>query len=275
MGESPQFAAMDSENSVYGIKEPGDPFAEESAKRDTRVGRTVRKLFELSMDADPGSYLGAEADLLERLDVSRPTLRQAAKILQNDHLLEIRRGAAGGFYAARPDVGHVIQLPAFYLRMQGASLRQMREASTVIVAETIASAALCEDSDRSAELAEIRASLNINVGDEVATRYIIEVERRLSHLLSRMASNPFLGLFMDILYEFGLLERNLRFYDGKPDRRKEWLGLQQNLCDAVAGGDTEGARKISRARSALIEQWIADDLSPSVQMVKRDHRRGH
>lgn len=256
----------------FGGEDGGGADAREP-RHPSQVQRIVRRLFELSMDSEEGGFLGSEAELLDRLGVSRPTLRQAAKIVQSDHLLEIRRGAGGGFFAARPDAKHVVQRPAFYLRMQGATLQQMREASAAILPEVTAGAALCGNGTLIAALEELKDELKAMGADTPSTRQIIDLERRLSRLVAEMTSNPFLGLFMDILFEFGLLERNLRFYDGHSNRRRDWSDLQFDLCDALIAGDPEQARNISRRRSKLIEQWIADDLPPSVRIVRRTKRR--
>lgn len=254
--------------------EENDP-AEEAAgtasppigtKRPSQVDRTVRKLFELSMDAEDGGYLGSEAELLEQLGVSRPTLRQAAKIVQSDHLLEVRRGAAGGFYAARPDARHVVQRPAFYLRIQGASLHDMRDASGVILPEIMASAARCRDPGFLDELEKIRADLTL----DPSTRLILDVERRLSQLITGVSSNPFLSLFGEILYEFGVLERDLRFYDNHPERRRLWGHAQRRLCDALIAGDADAARLASQQRGELINAWIGGGMPPLEGAAARD-----
>jgi GntR family transcriptional regulator, transcriptional repressor for pyruvate dehydrogenase complex len=253
--------------------EDGDGAEPPRSRRPSQVQRIVRRLFELSMDSEEGGFLGSEAELLDRLGVSRPTLRQAAKIVQSDQLLEIRRGAGGGFFAARPDAKHVVQRPAFYLRMQGATLQQMREASAAILPEVTAGAALCGNGTLIDALEALKDELTAMGDPTPSTRQIIDLERRLSRLVAEMTSNPFLSLFMDILFEFGLLERNLRFYDGHSNRRRDWFDLQLGLCDALIAGDPEQARDISRRRSKLIEQWIADDLPPSVRIVRRTKRR--
>ena len=107
----------------------------ETGKRDSAVARVVRALVRLSMDGEDGSYLGSELELLARFRVSRPTLRQAAKMLQNDQMIEVRRGLNGGFYACRPEARHVVQGPAFYLRLNGAMLGEAGVAMDIIMSK--------------------------------------------------------------------------------------------------------------------------------------------
>lgn len=53
----------------------------------------------LRLAAD-GAAPRSEDELLERYGVSRPTLRQAARILEHEQLIDVRRGVNGGFLAA-------------------------------------------------------------------------------------------------------------------------------------------------------------------------------
>lgn len=50
----------------------------------------------------PGSRLPGEAELMEDYGVSRPTLREALRMLEHDEVIEIRRGARGGAIVRSP-----------------------------------------------------------------------------------------------------------------------------------------------------------------------------
>ena len=55
-------------------------------------------------DGKPGDYLMAERLLIERFGVSRPTLREALRILESEGLLNIRRGIKGGATIREPSI---------------------------------------------------------------------------------------------------------------------------------------------------------------------------
>jgi len=63
-----------------------------------------------------GTFLGGEEDLAGRLGVSRPTVRQAVRILQQEELLEVRRGPNGGIRTRQPTAAVATHMVGVYLR---------------------------------------------------------------------------------------------------------------------------------------------------------------
>lgn len=51
-----------------------------------------------------GEALPSEAVLMERFAISRPSLREAFRILESERLIEVRRGSRGGARAVKPDI---------------------------------------------------------------------------------------------------------------------------------------------------------------------------
>lgn len=220
------------------------------------VAHTATALTNMSIAAQDGDFLGAEADLLKLLGISRPTLRQAAKVVENDRLIVIRRGAGGGFYASRPSTRDAIQAPALYLKLHQATLEQMSAASRLIYPHAASLAAACEEPVLVAEMKAFRQELNEGVpGDKTGT-WTVDMEVRLADLVSRMTEDPVIRLFMSISYSFGLLERRINLYRGELARRLLWLELQRRLCDAILAQDAQAAYRISRERGTLVGEWI-------------------
>lgn len=83
-----------------------DPLA--AVLRPVRSGNTfeetvqrILQLIRLGLVPD-GERLPPERELAERLQISRVTLREALKVLQDAGLLEVRRGRYGGAFVRRP-----------------------------------------------------------------------------------------------------------------------------------------------------------------------------
>lgn len=215
------------------------------------VSRTANALMDLSLAAASGAFLGAESDLLLSLGVSRPTLRQAAKIVESDRMISVRRGSNGGFYATRPDAADVIRAPARYLRLQGATLADVHAVTRLISEGVGVAAAACRDAALRRELSVFRDGVNGN--DSVAD--LIQAETKLARLLAAMSGNPAAQLFIEIGYTFGRDDRRLRFYQTPEDRARARY-LQTAVCDAVLAGDAEVTRLMMQRRAAMISEWL-------------------
>lgn len=215
------------------------------------VSRTASALVELSLTAAAGDHLGAEADLLKRLDVSRPTLRQAAKIVESDRMITVRRGTNGGFFAARPDASDVIRAPARYLRLQGATIADVHAVTKLIAEGVVVAAAFSVDTGLRERVADFRDRIDGN--DTVSN--LIHAETELARLLAMMSGNPAAQLFIEIGYTFGRDDRQLHFYQTAADRERART-LQRALCDAVLARDPEVGRLMMQRRSAMIGEWL-------------------
>lgn len=224
-------------------------------RRPTLVSNLVAKLEALSLAHREGELLGAEDALLAQFGVSRPTLRQAAKVAEAESLISVRRGLRGGFYAARPDAAHAIRAPARYLRLHDATLKQMHEVNRLLAPEIAARAAASADQGLRAEVESLRADLGTRDGGSDSVRAMIDSETALGSLLARMAENPVMVLLNQISFAFGDLERDLKFYRAAADRLAA-RRLQLAMCDAILAGDVTTARMVSGERIALVASWI-------------------
>ncbi len=218
----------------------------------TRVAQTAEALVALSRDASAGTYLGAEDDLLQKLGVSRPTLRQAAKIVENDKMIAVRRGSKGGIYATRPAAADVIRAPTHYLQLNGATVADVHAVTRRIAEDMGAAAAACTNPALRDQLAAFCAKIDAN-DSPVA---LVDAETTLARLLAEMSGNPATMLFIEIGYTFGRGVHDMHFYATAEDRARART-LQRGLCDAVLGHDAEIARLMMQRRSAMISEWLA------------------
>jgi len=67
-----------------------------------RIADELRALI-VSGELSDGESLGREPDLVERFGVSRPSLREALRILEAEGLITVERGVRGGVVAHEPD----------------------------------------------------------------------------------------------------------------------------------------------------------------------------
>jgi len=79
-----------------------------------------------------GDSLPTEADLMESFGVSRPTLREAFRILETESLISIRRGSRGGARIQMPSPEVAGRYTGTLLQMMGTTLADVHLARMVI-----------------------------------------------------------------------------------------------------------------------------------------------
>lgn len=229
----------------------------ESLNGETLVVRTARALADLSLAGVEGAFLGAEDDLVARLGVSRPTLRQAAKIAENDRLIAVKRGVRGGFYAARPDAADAIRTLTRFLRLKGATLSDIGAVSRLVWEEAAELAAGCRDEALRARL----AAFTHRIEDHDTPGALVRADTQLAALVGEMSGNPGIELVMAIGYAFGLEEEGISLFDD-PVRRASARRLQRDVCEAILNRDGDVARVMARRRSKSIAAWLEAAVTP-------------
>ena len=87
----------------------------------------------VSGDLEHGGSLPNESELMRHYEVSRPTVREALRILESESLIAVNRGANGGARVQRPDVSVTARHAALSgLRTQQTPLADVFEARCVI-----------------------------------------------------------------------------------------------------------------------------------------------
>lgn len=109
-----------------------------------RVGRQVRvpKTAELVAghlrrqivrgELKPGDALPSESGLMEQFGISRPTLREAFRVLESESLIMVRRGAHGGARVSAPDADVAARFAGLILEYRGATLGDVYRAAALI-----------------------------------------------------------------------------------------------------------------------------------------------
>ena len=89
----------------------------------------------------PGEWLGTEAELAERFNVSRVTIRDAVSALAARGLIDVRVGARGGLRIATSDPDRLIDAFSIQLRLMGLTRAELVEAMLAIEPVTASLAA--------------------------------------------------------------------------------------------------------------------------------------
>jgi DNA-binding FadR family transcriptional regulator len=80
----------------------------------------------------PGDALPPESGLMEQFGISRPTLREAFRVLESESLITVRRGAHGGARVSAPDSDVAARFAGLILEYRGATLGDVYRAAALI-----------------------------------------------------------------------------------------------------------------------------------------------
>jgi DNA-binding FadR family transcriptional regulator len=104
-----------------------------------------------------GDALPPEAVLLEQFHVSKPTLREAFRILEAESLLETRQGAGGGVFVTRPDLTVASRHIGLYLQLSNTTIADVFAAHELVEPIAVRLLAL---SHTDKDIADLRAAID-------------------------------------------------------------------------------------------------------------------
>jgi DNA-binding FadR family transcriptional regulator len=218
------------------------------------VRRVAQQIRGDILAAAPNQMLGSEDDLLARYRVSRPTLRQAASLLSQEQLLMVKRGVGGGYFSRRPDTSGVAHSAAVYLMAHSTTMREILEAVSPIKAEL----AILASRNRDPELHDALRELSTTEipADENIYRTFLRSERSFSQILSAMAGNKVLALFLDTLYDFcAEMPPEQDVYRNHPARIRKYWSARTEMIRAILSGDEEIAAVFAKRCAEMVAKW--------------------
>lgn len=192
-----------------------------------------------------GESLPPEATLIEQYGVSRPTFREALRILQSESLISIRRGSRGGARVNAPTIDPIARQAGYVLQYQDTNLGDVYRARLILEPPA---AGLLAQASRTTKKA-LRAALEAE--DEAAAdpAAFAHASSEFHEAVIRLAGNNTLALFAGILH--GIIEghsevvyqdeRNVR------ERTKRSGAAHAQLVELVEKGDADAAEAHWRA----------------------------
>jgi GntR family transcriptional repressor for pyruvate dehydrogenase complex len=200
----------------------------------------------------PGMTLPTEPELLAQLGVSRPTLREAFRILETESLISVRRGVGGGAMVLKPDVTVSARHVGLLLQYEGATIADVYEARTAlepICAGMMAARKNPDDLRRLNECIDRVAELVAQSPDRTPDAHTWSHTTLEFHdLVLTGSGNKTLALQGGLLQEvvamhYAATVSEKFAEDTKPQRFRRVLLSFRKLATLVAAGDSEGAQK--------------------------------
>jgi DNA-binding FadR family transcriptional regulator len=214
------------------------------------VGRATARLRELILAREPGVQIGSLNEVSALLGVGIVSVQQAARVLEHEGLLEVRRGPGGGYYGARPDDAALERSLATYLRVHCAGRSESREILTLVDCEMAAAAALCKDQALRSELRALGS--RVPACDTPASR--VEWEFEFRRLTFRMVRRPLFELIGRVAAQIYDDASALPVYEGEAGVAA-WMLERGRVVAAILIQDQELARfEAERHRTSFLSR---------------------
>ncbi len=189
-------------------------------------------------DVGIGGNLPSERELMERLGVGRPAIREAMQSLAGSGLIEIRQG--GRARVAEPSIGRMVEQISETMRHildhSPASLENLKEARALFEREMARIAARRRSGADLDRLAGIVALMEDSIEDSARFRALDGLFHRE---VAGMSGNPIYGALMDALFRW-LADFHADLV-GVPGLEQLTLREHRDIAAAIASGDAEAA----------------------------------
>ncbi|WP_280490250.1 FadR/GntR family transcriptional regulator [Nocardia carnea] len=161
------------------------------------VARKLRKMI-VDGTLQDGDHLPHEAELMEHFAVSRPTLREAVRVLEAERLVEVRRGSRTGARVCVPGPEVVARPASLLLELAGATV-----ADVFVAREAIepAAARILAESGREEDFDELEQLLDEEVPAAFASGDFGPAIARFHLRMVQLSGNATLGLIAGMLHE--------------------------------------------------------------------------
>ena len=207
-----------------------------------------------------GTRLPTETEMAAQLNVSRPTVREALRLLEAEGLISTRPGPGGGPRVCRPDVLTVTRSLTTLFQYDRVTLGELLEARRAIepaCARVAASRAASEDITRLRQSIEnMRAGLQDDA--------IFWTENANFHLaLVAAGQNRVLHTMMTALR--GLIYQFTAELHITPEERKGTMAEHTAIMEAIAAHDPEAAAQTTHDHILKSEERLREEYPEILQ----------
>ena len=217
-------------------------------------------------ELDEGDSLGHEPDLIERFGVSRPSLREALRILEAEGLISVVRGVQGGVVVHRPDKRLTARTAAIVLQTRNVSLADVFEARTIL--EPAAVRLVASGRSRKACAARLRSFIaeeEAAIGDPEAFGH---ANARFHEELVALAGNQTLTIVAEMLNE--VVARAVIIVSQSDSNgqsaatRRRGVRSQERLVELIEAGDANGAEAHWRTHMGVVGKVMLGQKAKTV-----------
>ncbi|MGE0799431.1 MAG: FadR/GntR family transcriptional regulator [Lautropia sp.] len=195
----------------------------------------------------PGDKLQPESALQVEFGVSRPTLREALRLLESESLITISRGKHGGARVTQVDLSAAARQVGIYLQIERTSLQDVWLARTVIEPPAAALLAQVKSAVAFEQLEANIAAARIAARSDLI-RYA-DLSAEFSMLITRHCGSKTLHLLASLIYD--IIRRQ---HEDVTERTLEKSSVDQ-LRQRSIGSREEAVRLMRSGRTEEVERF--------------------
>jgi GntR family transcriptional repressor for pyruvate dehydrogenase complex len=220
-----------------------------------QVAEAIR-VYMQSEGLGPGDRLGREEDLARQFGVSRPTLREALRLLSSSHLVRASKGPGGGiFVAATPEegIGRTVSASvASMLQSHSITMDELLETRMLFEVPLVGLAAQRATDDDVARLYAVIEEAEAHPDD---AELVAAVDERLHRTISELAGNRLAAAFNAWVVE--VLQPPLRELVAPAVVEAVIVEQHRDIVRAIEKGDPRAAERAMREHLVYVRDLLA------------------
>lgn len=228
-----------------------------SPKTAELVAGTLRRMV-VDGQLKDGDFLPNEAELMAHFGVSRPTLREAVRVLESERLVEVRRGSRTGARVRVPGPEIVARPAGLLLELSGATIADVMTARSGI--EPMAARLLAESGDEEA-FAELDRLLEDHIPGGWQSGRLAETTGDFHRRVVELSGNETLAIIAGMLHEITVRHNAFLFKERRPVSKSDYDKLMRSyrrLMQLLRSGDGAAAeahwrKHLDTARELLLQ----------------------
>lgn len=203
-----------------------------------------------------GQTLPAERELKSIFNVSRGTLREALRVLEQKGLIEIKLGVGGGSVVKAVDTEQVSESLGLLIRSQRVSLNHLaqfrKDVEGIIAAHAAERHSKADILKLNRLLTQARACVEKGPSQRNA---FIEIDKQIHMNLARITGNP---IYITVLHS---IHDNIhRYYDRflsmeEPELQENYQDLCE-IIEAIENGQADRARELAQQHVLRFNQYM-------------------
>lgn len=224
---------------------------QKQSSREGLVPAAVAKLREMIIAQPSGEQIGSLPDLAKALGVGVVTVQQAARVLEHEGFLKVRRGHGGGYYGARPDAEDLSHAITGFLALHQSSHPEAIDIITLVDCELMAAAARTPD-----DVSRDKLRVLVETVDDCNTaRQRATFDQSMLDILYVMVDRPLMELLSRVaVHHYAEYPRG-PIYGGDAGKQR-WKRERRAIIAAILEGDAERAWFEARRRRREIMRQL-------------------